>query len=188
MFTFKSQVRSGLEKVLPFLKLLLLCLASIYRRERSFFDICIPGVRLRNNSSNVGPTSLIQILIREMGKRRQTIEKIGKRQELCKAEIVTTGIQQQSHCTPFLRSEAKVQGESSSSMAGLRQQEGAGTKKEWQGKSRRKQQVSGSRPRGESVSMQAQALEASDIRHLFFFSMQASHHEESVVRNLISWL
>ena len=45
-----------------------ICLAPIYRRERRFFDICIPGVRLRNNGSNVGPTSLLQILTREMGK------------------------------------------------------------------------------------------------------------------------
>ena len=39
------------------------CLAPIYRRERRFFDICIPDVRLRKNSSNVGPTSLLQVLI-----------------------------------------------------------------------------------------------------------------------------
>jgi len=39
------------------------CLTPIYRRERRFFDICIPGVRLRNNGSNVGPTSLLQILV-----------------------------------------------------------------------------------------------------------------------------
>ena len=43
---------------------------QIYRRERSFFDICIPGVRLRSNGSNAGPTSFLQILIREMGKGR----------------------------------------------------------------------------------------------------------------------
>ena len=64
-------------------------------------------------------------------------------------------------------------------MAGLKEQ--AGTRKERQGKSRRKQQVSGSRHRRESVSMPASAREASDVRHLFF-SMQASRHEESVVR------
>ena len=46
------------------------CLAPIYRRERKFFDICIPSVRLRNNGSNVGLTSLLQILIREIGKGR----------------------------------------------------------------------------------------------------------------------
>ena len=46
------------------------CLTPTYRRERKFFDICIPGMRLRNNSSNVGPTSLLQILIREIGKGR----------------------------------------------------------------------------------------------------------------------
>ena len=40
-----------------------MCFTPIYRRERRFFDICIPDVRLRNNSSNVRPTSLIQILI-----------------------------------------------------------------------------------------------------------------------------
>ena len=45
-----------------------MCLAPIYRRERRFFDICIPDVRLRNNGSNVGPTSLLQMLIREMKK------------------------------------------------------------------------------------------------------------------------
>jgi len=38
------------------------CLAPIYRRERRFFEICMPGVRLRNNGSNVDPTSLLQIL------------------------------------------------------------------------------------------------------------------------------
>ena len=30
----------------------------------------MPGMRLRNNGSNVGPTSLLQILIREMEKGR----------------------------------------------------------------------------------------------------------------------
>jgi len=45
-------------------------LATIYRRERRFFEIGIPRVRLRNNGSDVGLTSLLQILIREMGKRR----------------------------------------------------------------------------------------------------------------------
>jgi len=53
-----------------FFKILLIsnCLAPIYRRERRFFEICMPGVRLRNNGSNVGPTSLLQMLIGEMGK------------------------------------------------------------------------------------------------------------------------
>jgi len=46
------------------------CLTPVYRRERRFFDICISGVRLRNYGSNAGPTSLLQILIREMGKIR----------------------------------------------------------------------------------------------------------------------
>ena len=55
-----------------------------------FFEICMPGMRLRNNGSNVGPTSLLQMLIREMkkgedghyyglgvmGKGRREIEKI----------------------------------------------------------------------------------------------------------------
>ena len=49
------------------------CLAPVYRRQRRFFDICIPSVRLRNSGSNVGPTSLLQILIREMGKGRTNI-------------------------------------------------------------------------------------------------------------------
>ena len=44
------------------------CLTPIYRRERRFFEICIPGVRLRNNDSNVGLTSLLQMLIKEMKK------------------------------------------------------------------------------------------------------------------------
>ena len=39
------------------------CLSPIYRRERRFFDICIPNARLRNNGSNVSPTSLLQILV-----------------------------------------------------------------------------------------------------------------------------
>jgi len=39
------------------------CLAPIYRREKRFFEICMPGVRLRNSGSNVGPTSLLQILV-----------------------------------------------------------------------------------------------------------------------------
>ena len=83
------------------------CLTPIYRRERRFFEICIPSMRLRNNGSNVGLTSLLQILIREMGKGRiDTITDWGdgegkasdrkdrKKQELRKAGIVTTRIQQ----------------------------------------------------------------------------------------------
>ena len=54
------------------------CLAPTYRRERRFFDICIPGVRLRNSGSNVGLSSLLQILIRKMGKGRQVIEKMDR--------------------------------------------------------------------------------------------------------------
>ena len=46
------------------------CLTPIYRGKRRLFDICIPDLRLRNNGSNVGPTSLLQILISEMGKGR----------------------------------------------------------------------------------------------------------------------
>ena len=63
------------------------CLTPIYRRERMFFDICIPGVRLRNNIPDVGPTSLLQRInkgdgegknrqFRVMWKGRRTIEKI----------------------------------------------------------------------------------------------------------------
>jgi len=44
------------------------CLTPIYRREGRFFEICMPGVRLINNGSNVGPTSLLQMLIKEMKK------------------------------------------------------------------------------------------------------------------------
>jgi len=39
------------------------CLAPIYRRERRFFDICIPSMRLRSSGSNVGLTSLLQNLV-----------------------------------------------------------------------------------------------------------------------------
>ena len=45
-----------------------ICLTPIYRRERRFFQICIPSMRLRNNCPGVGPTSLLQMLIREMKK------------------------------------------------------------------------------------------------------------------------
>ena len=68
-----------------------------------------------------------------------------KKQESREMGIVTTRIQQQSCCTLFQRSEGKAQGESSSSMADLGQQ--AGSRKKPQGKSGRKQQDSGSRPR-----------------------------------------
>ena len=60
----------------PFLLVLLLpvliksCLTPIYRRERRFFEICIPGVRLRKNGPDVGLTSLLQMLIREIGRGR----------------------------------------------------------------------------------------------------------------------
>ena len=63
-----------------------------------------------------------------MGKGRRATEKTGKRQELHKAGIVTTRIQQRSRCTPFRWSEAKVQGESSSKAArSCRYQVGSGT-------------------------------------------------------------
>ena len=51
-----------------YLDIMYYCLTPTYRRERRFFEICMPGVRLRNNGSNVGPTSLLQMLIREMKK------------------------------------------------------------------------------------------------------------------------
>ena len=64
-------------------------------------------MKLRNNSPDVSPTSLLQILIREMGKgRTDTITDWGdeegkvsdrkdrKKQELRKAGIVTTRIEQ----------------------------------------------------------------------------------------------
>ena len=74
----------------------------------------MPGVRLRNNGSNVGPTSLLQMLIREMKKGEDGEGKAGnrkdrKKQELRKAGIVTTRIQQQSRYTMFQRSEAEGQ-------------------------------------------------------------------------------
>ena len=99
-----------------------------------------------------------------MGKCRQAIRKIGKKQELHKAGIVITRIQQCSYCMLFRWSDAKEQGKRSSSMAGLGQQ--AGTRKKQQGKSRRRQQVSSSKPRRESISMQAFHSEGSDGRHL----------------------
>ena len=40
-------------------------LTPIYRRERRFFDICIPDMRLRNKGSSVGPVRLLQILINQ---------------------------------------------------------------------------------------------------------------------------
>ena len=51
------------------------------------------------------------------GEGKASDRKDRKKQELRKAGIVTTRIQQRSHCTPFRRSEAKVQGESSSKAA-----------------------------------------------------------------------
>ena len=53
------------------------CLAPIYRRERRFFEICIPSMRLRNNGPDVGPNSLLKILKREMGKGRMDTIRIG---------------------------------------------------------------------------------------------------------------
>ena len=41
------------------------CLTAIYQRERRFFDICIPDVRLSNSGSNAGLNSLLQILIHQ---------------------------------------------------------------------------------------------------------------------------
>jgi len=70
------------------------CLAPIYRRERRFFEICMPGVRLRNSGSNVGLTSLLQMLIREMKKGKASDRKDRKKQELRRAGIVTTRIRQ----------------------------------------------------------------------------------------------
>ena len=105
-------------------------------------------MRLRNNGSNVGPTRLLQILIREMGKgRTDTIMDWGdeegkagdrkdrKEAKLRKAGIVTTRIRQQSRCTMFRRSEAEGQEQRGRSGAARGCRSG------------RKQQVSGSRPR-----------------------------------------
>ena len=33
------------------------CPAPTDRRERGFFDVCLPGVRLRSNGPDVGPTA-----------------------------------------------------------------------------------------------------------------------------------
>ena len=62
-----------------------------------------------------------------------------------------------------------MQGEKSSRVAGLRQKAGRA-----QSKSRRERQV-------------VRLLMWSETFFLFFFSMQISGHEESVVRNLSSW-
>ena len=100
-----------------------------------------------------------------MGKGRRAIEKIGKKQELCKVGIVTTSSSPVACCSDGPRQ--KCRGRVAAEWLAL------GSKQvQQQGKSRRKQQVSGSRPRRESVSMQASACEASDVRYLFF-SMQA---------------
>ena len=80
-----------------------------------------------------------------------------------KAGIVTTKIQQNPVACHSDGLRQKCRGESSS-VARLRQQEG--TRKKQQGKSTRKQQVSGSRPRRETISMQASAREASVVSHL----------------------
>ena len=103
---------------------------------------------------------------------------MGKNQELHKAGIVTTKIQQ---CLVACHSDGPRQKHRGRAAAA---QPALGNKQvQRQCKSRMKRQVSGSRPRRESISMQASAREASDVRHLlFFFSMQASHCKESVVR------
>lgn len=61
-----------------------------------------------------------------MGKRKQVIEKIEKKKELCKKGIVTTKIQQRpvAHRSDGLRQE---NGESSSRVTSLRQQAGVVT-------------------------------------------------------------
>ena len=73
-----------------------------------------------------------------------------KRQELRKAGIVTTRIQQQSCCTLFRWSEAKVQGIAAAVwlvLGSKKVQVPSRSRKKVQDKSRRKQKVSGSRPR-----------------------------------------
>ena len=99
------------------------------------------------------------------GREGWAIEKIEKRQELRKAGIVTTRIQQRSRCMLFQWSEAKVQRESSSTVANLRQQEGAGPGRSCRVSpgGRSWSPVAGP---GESVSMQAFRSEESDGRHL----------------------
>ena len=54
---------------IPKLGYVKVCLTPIYQRERRFFDVCIPGMRLSNNGSNVGPTSLLQNLNQGDGER-----------------------------------------------------------------------------------------------------------------------
>ena len=61
------------------------------------------------------------------GEGKASDRKDRKKQELRKACIVTTRIRQQSRFMTFQWSGAKAQGKNSSSVAGLGQQEGAGT-------------------------------------------------------------
>lgn len=116
-----------------------------------------------------------------MGKGRQAIGKIGRKQELCSAGIVTTMILQRP--VAWLWSEAKVQGESSSSVVSLRQQARTSNRVNPGGSGR--SQVAGP---GESISMKASRHEAYDVRYLFFFSMQDLRRKKSDVRDLSSWL
>ena len=96
------------------------------------------------------------------GEGKVSDRKDRKRQELCKAGIVTTRIRQQSHCMMFRRSEAEGQEQRGRSWAtrGCR----SGTK----------QQVSGSRPR--EVRQQTVRSEGSEGRNL----------ESIVVRDLMA--
>ena len=48
------------------------CLAQINRRERRFFEICIPRMRLRNNGPDVSPTSVLQNLNQGDGRKGRT--------------------------------------------------------------------------------------------------------------------
>ena len=104
-----------------------------------------------------------------MGKGRRVIEKIGKRQELCKAEIVTTRIQQCpiACCSDDQRQKCRGRAAAAWPILGSKKVQVPGrSRKEAQGKSGRKQQVSGSRYRRVSVSMQAFCSKESDGRHL----------------------
>jgi len=51
--------------LITFLKMSVMLSHYNYQSERRFIDIYIHDVRLRNSDSNVGPTSLLQILINQ---------------------------------------------------------------------------------------------------------------------------
>jgi len=62
-----------------------------------------------------------------MGKGKQAIEKVGKKQELCKVGIVTTKIQQHPVAHHSDGPRQKCRGRAAAELAGLSQQAGTAT-------------------------------------------------------------